>query len=144
MRRVAHNMMPESLVKFGLDTALKDFCQDINQSGAIQATYQSLGLENAHLDQTTSISVYRIVQELINNTLKHASAKTAIVQVFKTNGEISITVEDDGKGFDPIILQMANGIGWSNIQSRVDFLKGKIDVQSDKGKGTSVHIELNT
>ena len=144
MRRVAHNMMPESLVKFGLDTALKDFCQDINQSGAIQATYQSMGLENAHLDQTTSISVYRIVQELINNTLKHASAKTAIVQVFKTNGEISITVEDDGKGFDPIILQMANGIGWSNIQSRVDFLKGKIDVQSDKGKGTSVHIELNT
>ena len=144
MRRVAHNMMPESLVKFGLDTALKDFCQDINQSGAIQTTYQSMGLENTILDQTTSISVYRIVQELINNTLKHASAKMAIVQVFKTDGEISITVEDDGKGFDPMILHMAHGIGWSNIQSRVDFLKGKVDVQSEKGKGTSVHIELNT
>ena len=136
--------MPESLVKFGLDTALRDFCNDINQSGAIRATYQSMGLENAILEQTTSIAVYRIVQELINNTLKHASAKTAIVQVFKTNGEISITVEDDGKGFDPMILQMANGIGWNNIQNRVDFLKGKINVQSEKEKGTSVHIELNT
>jgi signal transduction histidine kinase len=144
MRRVAHNMMPESLVKFGLDTALKDFCNDINQSGAIHTTYQSIGLENSALDQTTSISIYRIVQELINNTMKHASAKTAIVQVFKTKGEISITVEDDGKGFDPMILQMANGIGWSNIQSRVDFLKGKINIQSEKEKGTSVHIELNT
>ena len=143
MRRVAQNMMPESLVKFGLDTALKDFCNDINQSGAIQITYQSMGLEETALDQTTSISIYRIVQELINNAIKHASAKTLIVQVFKTNGEISITVEDDGKGFDPMILQMANGIGWSNIQSRVDFLKGKVNVQSEKGKGTSVHIELN-
>jgi len=144
MRRVAQNMMPESLVKFGLDTALKDYCNDINQSGAIQANYQSMGLEDTTLDQTTSISIYRIVQELINNAIKHASAKMVIVQVFKTNGEISITVEDDGKGFDPMILNMANGIGWSNIQSRVDFLKGKVNVQSEKGKGTSVHIELNT
>ena len=143
MRRVAHNMMPESLVKFGLDTALQDFCNDINQSGAIQTTYQSMGLENVAIDQTTSITVYRIVQELINNTLKHAGANTAIVQVFKSDSEVSITVEDDGKGFDPLILQMANGIGWSNIQSRVDFLKGKVNVQSEKGKGTSVHIELN-
>ena len=85
MRRVAHNMMPEALVKFGLDTALKDFCNDINQSGALQVNYQSIGMENAVLDQTTAITIYRIVQELINNTMKHAAAKTAIVQVSKTN-----------------------------------------------------------
>jgi len=143
MRRVAHNMMPEALVKFGLDTALKDFCNDINQSGAIRSTYQSIGLENAAIEQTTAITVYRIVQELMNNTMKHAAAKSAIVQVSKTNGEISITVEDDGKGFDPLVLQLAKGIGWSNIQSRVEYLKGKVDVQSEPGKGTSVHIELN-
>ena len=143
MRRVAHNMMPEALVKFGLDTALKDFCNDINQSGAIRSTYQSIGLENVAIEQTTAITVYRIVQELMNNTMKHAGAKSAIVQVSKTNGEISITVEDDGKGFDPLVLQLAKGIGWSNIQSRVEYLKGKVDVQSEPGKGTSVHIELN-
>ena len=143
MRRVAHNMMPEALVKFGLDTALKDFCNDINQTGALKINYQSIGLANEVIDQTTAITIYRIVQELINNTIKHAAAKTAIVQVTKSNGQLSVTVEDDGKGFDPIILQGVKGIGWTNIQSRVDFLKGTLDVQSADGKGTSVHIELN-
>jgi signal transduction histidine kinase len=143
MRRVAHNMMPEALVKFGLDTALKDFCNDINQSGALKVNYQSIGMENAGIDQTTAISIYRIVQELINNTMKHAAAKTAIVQVTKSNGQVAVTVEDDGKGFDPAILQNAKGIGWANIQSRVDFLKGKLDINSQQGKGTSVLIELD-
>ena len=143
MRRVAHNMMPEALVKFGLDTALKDFCNEINQSGALQVSYQSIGLENAVIEQTTAITVYRIVQELINNTMKHAASKTAIVQVTKSNGHLSVTVEDDGKGFDTAILKRATGIGWSNIQNRVEFLKGNLDVQSSKEKGTSVFIELS-
>ena len=144
MRRVAHNMMPEALVKFGLNTALKDFCNDINRSGALEVSYQSIGLENAEIDQTTAITIYRIVQELINNTMKHAAAKTAIVQVGKTSdGKISITVEDDGKGFDPVIIQEVKGMGWSNIYSRVRYLKGKVDVRSEAGKGTSVLIELN-
>jgi len=144
MRRVAHNMMPEALVKFGLDTALKDFCNDINQSGALQASYQSIGIENHTVDQTTAITIYRIVQELINNTMKHASAKSAIVQVTKVGEHLSVTVEDDGKGFDTLTLQGARGMGWANIQNRVEFLKGKLDVQSVPGKGTSVHIEFNT
>ncbi len=142
MRRVAHNMMPEALVKFGLDTALNDFCNDINQSGALQVSYQSIGMENAVIEQSTSIAIYRIVQELINNTMKHAAAKTAIVQVSKEGSGINITVEDDGKGFNPAILQGTKGMGWSNIQSRIEYLKGKLDVQSEPGKGTSVHIEL--
>jgi signal transduction histidine kinase len=142
MRRVAHNMMPEALVKFGLDTALKDFCNDINRSGALQVSYQSIAMENAVIEQTTAITIYRIVQELINNTMKHAAAKSAIVQVSKTNEEIAITVEDDGKGFDPVILKAGKGIGWSNILDRVEYLKGKLDLRSEPGKGTSVHIEI--
>lgn len=142
MRRVAHNMMPEALVKFGLDTALSDFCTDINQSGALRVSYQSLGLAAAQFDPTTAITVYRVVQELVNNAIKHASAASLIVQVSKADDLLTITVEDDGKGFDPLILQRAKGIGWSNIQSRVEYLKGKMDVQSAPGKGTSVHIEI--
>jgi two-component system, NarL family, sensor kinase len=142
MRRVAHNMMPEALVKFGLDTALKDFCNDINQSGALQVNYQSIGMEGAAIEQTTAITIYRIVQELINNTMKHAAAKNAIVQVTKTGDQLSVTVEDDGKGFETGMLNQGRGMGWSNIQNRVEFLKGTIDVQSGKEKGTSVHIEL--
>jgi len=144
MRRVAHNMMPEALVKFGLDTALKDFCTDINQTGALNVSYQSIGMEASVIEQTTAITIYRIVQELINNTMKHAAAKNAIVQVSRTNGILSVTVEDDGKGFDTAVLSQVRGIGWDNIKNRVEFLKGTLDVDSQPGKGTSVHIELNT
>jgi two-component system, NarL family, sensor kinase len=143
MRRVAHNLMPEALVKFGLDTALKDFCNDINQSGALQVVYQSIGVEGEAIPQTSAITIYRIVQELINNTIKHAGATNAIVQLTKAGHSISLTVEDDGKGFDTSILQRSGGIGWTNIQHRIEFLKGKLDVHSQAGKGTSVLVELN-
>jgi signal transduction histidine kinase len=144
MRRVAHNMMPEALVKFGLDTALKDFCNDITKSGALQVTYQSIAVADATLDQTAAITIYRIIQELVNNIIKHAGARSALVQVARTNTNFSITVEDDGKGFDTAVLKASKGIGWSNIQNRVGFLKGKLDVKSAPGKGTSVLIELTS
>lgn len=143
MRRVAHNLMPENLVKFGLDTALRDFCNDINQGGALQVRYQSIGLADANIDLNTSINIYRIVQELINNVLKHAGARQAIVQVTRHETGFSVTVEDDGRGFDKNILDVQKGIGWDNIRSRVDLLKGKVDIQSEQGRGTSVHLELN-
>jgi signal transduction histidine kinase len=137
-------MMPEALVKFGLDTALRDFCNDIDKSGALAVKYQSLELENAVIDQTVSITIYRIVQELINNTIKHAGATSAMVQVTRTGDILAVTVEDDGKGFDTSILNRTKGIGWANIQNRVEFLKGKMDVHSGQDQGTSVHIEINT
>ena len=144
MRRVAHNMMPEALVKFGLDVALKDFCNDINQSGALQVSYQSIGMDDAVIHSNVAITVYRIVQELINNSIKHAEASTAVVQLAKEGDQLNITVEDDGKGFDAAILAQAKGIGWNNIQNRVEILKGKLDVQSQPGSGTSVFIEIKT
>lgn len=143
LRRVAHNMMPEALVKFGLDTALRDYCNDINQSSDLEVSYQSVDLADANPDQTTSITIYRIVQELVNNTMKHGAAKKVIVQVTKTGNHFAVTVEDDGKGFDTAILKQSKGIGWTNIQHRVEFLKGKLDVHSEPGKGTSVYIEFN-
>lgn len=142
MRRVAHNMMPEALVKFGLDTALRDFCNDINQSGVLKVNYQSIGLDNMEISQTTAITIYRMVQELINNVIKHAGASTAIVQLTRNGDQMAITVEDDGKGFDVSILNSSKGIGWDNIQNRIRFLKAKLDIRSTAGKGTSVMIEI--
>lgn len=142
MRRVAHNMMPEALVKFGLDTALRDYCADINQSGVLQVSYQSFGLDEISIEQTVAITTYRIVQELVNNTMKHAAAQKAIVQLTVTQEQLIVTVEDDGKGFDTGVLKMSKGIGWTNIQHRIEFLKGRVDVISQPGKGTSVQIEL--
>jgi signal transduction histidine kinase len=100
-------------------------------------------MDHALIDQTTAITVYRIVQELINNTMKHAAATNSIVQLSKTDNKLTITVEDDGKGFDTACLHMAKGIGWTNTMNRVDFLKGKLDIHSHAGQGTSVLIELN-
>ncbi|MCF3107579.1 histidine kinase [Niabella sp. CC-SYL272] len=142
MRRVAHNMMPESLVKFGLDTALRDFCNGIQQSGALHLVYQSIGMEQAPAGQTTAVAVYRIVQELIHNVLKHAAASNALVQLSYAEGALSVTVEDNGRGMDIVQRLHAGGMGWQNIQNRVDFLKGTLDIQSQPGRGLSVFIEI--
>jgi signal transduction histidine kinase len=146
MRRVAHNMMPEILIKYGLDIALKEFCGDIDRSGVIHVNYQSVGMQKATIEQTTAVTIYRIVQELVNNTIKHAQAKNILVQLHQSAQEklMAITIEDDGKGFDTSILDRPGGIGWQSIKNRVEFLKGKVDIQSLVGKGTSVMIEITT
>ncbi len=143
MRRVAHNMMPESLVKFGLDTALRDFCSDINSAGTLNVSYQSAGLDNKALPPTTSITVYRIIQELLNNTMKHAKARNALVQLYLEENQLSITVEDDGIGMDTSRLEEKKGIGWANIRNRVEFLQGNLDLRSNPGEGCSVFITLH-
>lgn len=143
MRRVAYNMMPEALLKFGLDAALRDFCSEINFAGSLKITYQSFGLKEKNIVQSKSIAVYRIVQELINNALKHSGASEMLVQLSFDNQKMSITVEDNGKGFDVQHLEKANGIGWRNIRNRVDFIKGTLDIHSSENHGTSVLIEFD-
>jgi signal transduction histidine kinase len=142
LRRVAHSMMPEALMKFGLNAALKDFCTSINGSGVLKVVYQSYGIDDLKIEQAANVTIYRIVQELLNNVIKHAAANKAVVQVNKEGNKLLITVEDDGKGFDTALLHQSQGIGWTNIQNRLDYLKATLDVQSGEGKGTSVNIEI--
>ena len=142
MRRVAHNLMPESLFKFGLDTALKDFCSDINSSGVLKVNYQSFGMENFIPGQTVSISVYRVIQELVNNAIKHAGAGFALVQITRSENLLLIDVEDNGKGFDAELTKNRPGMGWKNIRSRIEYLQGTIDLKSQPGNGASIHMEI--
>jgi len=95
------------------------------------------------LDPTTEIIVYRIIQELLNNIVKHAQATEALVQVMRQDDQLSITVEDNGKGFDPDSVSATHGAGLNNVRSRVDYLKGEMDLRSEPGKGCSIHIECN-
>jgi two-component system, NarL family, sensor kinase len=141
MRRVAHSMMPEALLKFGLKDAVQDFCEGICQSGQLNVHFQALGLEN-RLEQSTEITLYRIVQELLNNVMKHAEATEAFVQISQTEHLLTLSVEDNGKGFDVEELNKNKGAGISNIESRVAYLSGKMDIQSNKAEGTSTHIEI--
>lgn len=142
LRTIAHNLMPESLLKFGLDTSINDYCAKINNSGTLNVNYQSAGMDTFNADQSVIITVYRIIQELINNTMKHASATNVNIQLVNQNGHLEITVEDDGSGFDVDMLRTSGGIGWKNIRNRIDYLKGTIDIQSELNKGTTVNIYI--
>jgi two-component system, NarL family, sensor kinase len=80
---------------------------------------------------------------LLNNVMKHAGATEVIVQVIREQKRLSIIIEDNGKGFDTAILKDHKGAGLTSIQSRVDYLKGRIEIHSDEKKGVLVNIELN-
>jgi two-component system NarL family sensor kinase len=142
LRRVAHNMMPEALIKFGLDTALKDFCTSVDQSGALHLTYQSYDLNEMSIPRMTAASIYRIVQELVNNVIRHARASKALVQMIRKGDMLSIAVEDNGTGFDSAILGQNGGVGYLNLKNRVAYLNGTIDIETSPESGTSVNIEI--
>ncbi len=142
LRRVAHNMMPEMLTRFGLDEALKEYCNTINATNLLVVKYQSMGMDR-RINSSAEIIVYRIIQELLNNIMKHAAGTEAMVQLIKEEGRFSIVVEDNGKGFDTALLAGNKGAGLTSIRSRVDYLKGRLDINSEPRKGTLVNIELN-
>lgn len=141
LRHIARNMMPEALVRFGLNDALEDFCDHLQQSGELKIHFQSFGMEE-RLPQETEVVLFRIAQELLNNVVRHAKATNALVQLLRDKGRLSLTVEDDGKGFDAATLDKVQGIGWVNIRSRANYLGGELDVRSAPGQGCSVHIEM--
>lgn len=141
MRRVAHNLMPEALLKFGLAEAIRDFCDGLNESREVKVIFTQMG-DNRSIEKATEIIVYRIIQELTNNAIKYAGADNILIQLTGHELGLSITVEDDGKGFDIMQLPTVKGVGLQNVQSRVDHLKGIFDIQSSIGIGTSSHIEI--
>ena len=144
MRRVAHNMMPEILMQFGLDTALKEFCIELGRNGSLKTSYQPIDMDTVSFDQNISVTAYRVVQELANNALKHAAATSLLVQAHASteDGLLQLTVEDNGKGFDTTILGQSGGMGWKNIRNRLELLKGRVDIHTSPGRGTSVLIEI--
>lgn len=140
LRRVSHNMMPESLINYGLKEALENYCETLNISGKIKVQLQTYGME-IRMGQSNEIIVYRMVQELLNNVVKHAGAKNVLIQLVRKQDRFTLTVEDDGKGFDP--LEVRNGAGLQNIKARAEYLNGNVDVISSQGEGTSVTVEGN-
>jgi signal transduction histidine kinase len=140
LRHIARNMMPEALVRFGLKDALQDYCDYVQETADLTILFQSYGLEE-RLSQQTEVVLFRIVQELLNNVIKHAGATQAIVQVLRHENKLHLTVEDNGKGMDLAAVEKAPGVGWVNIRSRAGYLNGALDLHSLPGKGTSVSIE---
>ena len=139
LRRVARDMMPEALLQFGLVPALRDVCDTLRHSQQLEVNYQTFGLEE-RLPQRTEVVVYRLVQELLNNVLKHAQARHVIVQLSRNGRQVQVTVEDDGVGFDPAAAR--SGVGLRSIQARVDYLRGALDLHTAPNQGTTITIDF--
>ncbi|WP_346317880.1 sensor histidine kinase [Chitinophaga sp. YIM B06452] len=141
LRRIARNMMPEALLKFGLDIALKDLCGSM-MTETVKIGYQSFGIEGS-IPQNTQVTIYRIVQELLTNATRHANASNILVQCSQNGDTFLVTIEDNGKGFDTALASRAKGIGLSNVKRRVDYLHGNMEIVSAENEGTTINIELN-
>ncbi|MDQ0967026.1 two-component system NarL family sensor kinase [Flavobacterium sp. W4I14] len=140
LRRIAHDMMPEMLLKFGLEESLRDLCTSLT-SEKLNIDFKYLGAKRAFLPQQ-QINIYRIIQEAMHNAVKHAEAKNILLQCSQNDNIFYITIEDDGKGFDPNYL--TKGMGIQNIKNRVAYLDGEMEILSAENKpGTSINIELN-
>jgi len=138
MRRVAHNLMPEALLRLGLRQAVADYCDTMAGMADVRINAELHGLEE-RMDESTEVVVYRVVQELINNAIKHSGATEILVQLIRRDDLLSITVEDNGRGFDPSAHPAGSGL--RNIRSRLEYLQGHMDIQSTPGSGSSFHIE---
>lgn len=143
LRRTAHNLMSDMLLEEGLPEALYYFCNTLRKNIPLEVVFHALG--NApRFEPQFELSVYRIVQELVQNVIKHAEATRLIVQLSYENRLLSLTVEDNGKGMQQNDLNTFNGFGIISIHARVASLNGRIETNSQQGTGTSVHLEFDT
>lgn len=140
LRTTAHNLMPQMLLQEGLVTATRDFCERVSNSKLLSIEYQAYG-DFSPQEITFELFVYRIIQELINNIIKHASAQKALVQLSMSNDLLTITVEDNGKGIAPEALR--RGAGLKNLEAKVLMLQGQITFESSPQSGTQVYIEFD-
>jgi len=139
VRRISHNMMPRALALFGLSGALEDLAQDLENQG-VHCQLEMIGMETP-LEANQSVTIYRIIQELTNNVVKHAQANHLLLQLIRRDDTLTIIAEDNGKGFDVKKAFTKKGLGLSSIESRVKFLQGTIEWDSVPGEGTVVSIE---
>jgi len=141
LRRIARNLMPESLLKLGLEAALGDLCESFMSERTV-IEFQAYGIQR-DMDLGVQVNIYRIVQEALSNAIRHSQAEKIILQCSQNEDTFFITVEDNGKGFDLAAIEKAPGIGFSSIKNRVEYMKGKLDITAAINEGTTINIELN-
>jgi len=135
VRRISHNLMPGALRLEGLKSAVEHLGEEMDAAHPFVVKVEAIGLDT-RMDESKEVFVFRIIQEALNNIIKHANASEVLIQMSETADEYHFIVEDDGNGFDPLQIQF--GLGLKSIQSRVDFLKGKLDVDTRESIGTTL------
>lgn len=140
VRTVSHNMMPGSLAKRGLALAVRDFTDKINQH-VLKVNFYAEGFDTPG-DTNKETVLYRVIQECVNNVIKHAHAGMLDISLIKDADGISVSIEDNGKGFAATAANKDEGIGLKNIKARIGFLKGTVEWHSSPGRGTLVAIHV--
>ncbi|MBL0357160.1 MAG: hypothetical protein IPP72_09860 [Chitinophagaceae bacterium] len=142
LRAVSHTMFSAELLQEGLEAAIRNYCMAVSTTAGIHIAFENIMQQPTALKGEQAFHIFRVVQELVQNIVKHSKATEAIVQLSYNNGILSVTVEDNGVGFNAALHHGKNGIGLKNVESRIKMLHGKTDIQSHPGKGTSVFIEV--
>jgi len=142
MRRVAHNLMPETLMHYGLQTAINDFIKQVAPEGLPLIKFNTFG-DDLRFDKELEITVYRVTQELITNSVKHSNAKLIDIQLFTEKERICVQVNDNGIGFDPAKLDPSKkGSGLNTMRNRITAFNGQFEILSQPGKGTETTLEF--
>lgn len=137
LKGICFDLMPQTLIRQGLSSALQEFADRINVSGKVYVETGVFGLEERP-DQVLEVSLFRISQEWINNVLKYAGASKINLQITSDEQEITLLIEDDGEGFDTAVLKQGTGNGWRNIESRSNLIGGEIVLESsERRRGTT-------
>ncbi|HTN45448.1 MAG TPA: ATP-binding protein [Flavipsychrobacter sp.] len=143
LRKSAHNLMPDMLLKEGLTEAVHYFCVKLQESSKMEIDFQAYGTLPC-IAPEYELMLYRMVQELLQNIVKHAHATHALIQLNYQPDIVSITVEDNGEGFDEHNISTKTGLGLAQIQERIHSLNGHLHFSHSKPQGTSVYLELET
>lgn len=138
IRSISHALMPSSLKDFGLEAALSNLLKNITKPG-LEFGFD-YAVDSPNIQGELALHIYRIIQELINNSLKHSEAEWISIQVANQSEFLSLNYKDNGLGYD--VSTTTYGLGINNIKNRVQILGGGIDIQSKQGKGVEVEIKL--
>lgn len=141
-RNISNNLMPRVLSDYGLIKGVDSFCKRVSAGSKVKIAFDHGNYEKH--EQTIELIIYRVINELINNTIKHAQAKKILIILNQTDKHISINYFDDGIGFelDQILNDPKTGMGLRNIFSRIKSVDGTFTFTSRKGQGISINIKL--
>ncbi|MBX9852236.1 MAG: hypothetical protein K2X86_10835 [Cytophagaceae bacterium] len=141
VRRLSYNILPGVLVDFGLGAALKDFCENVKKYSGLKINFTcQQQTENSNVNFEIRVAVFRIIQEALNNIIKHAQATIVDLNIIEKENEIAINLKDNGKGFDK--EQKSKGFGLLNMNERANLLNGSFIIRSNPGSGTSIEIKI--
>ncbi len=142
VRAISHNLIPEAL-NFGLKRALEELVEKTQLNGKVKID-MDFAIEKAqiHLSKERELMLFRIIQELLGNTLKHAQASEIELKIKEIGGEIELLFSENGIGFDVKKIASSEGLGWKNTYARLSLLNGEIEISSQKNKGSNIKITL--